>query len=405
MPITKTARENAPELKIFPDRLELLDKKLRQFLNEGYMQCLAAKVLRRGQTIFEGTYGTSAPDEGAQSLKIDAIFPVASITKPIIAALIMRLHQDGEIDITHQVRAYLPEFQSFDKREPEEREPVAIWHLLTHTGGLADEEFYERIVEYLKNELGIEVPEKDDDAFFGALLQAREKLGLPEISNKEQAAHETREYIAMRLPSIRHVREVMTYCSFGYGVLKDLLVRVCGKPIDKIAQELLFEPLGMNDSHFILPKEKWDRVVVRGENCLGYPWQNSLECFVSESGGGGLKSTVNDMIRFCEMIRCGGELDGVRVLSPFTVQTMGRNFNFDMSEAWNAWGLGFNYRSKKIDDLSVLRPETTLDHSGYGGSKIFIDIENGLSFAYFSAQAKGLPVDIFSNIVYSALDI
>lgn len=136
-----------------------------------------------------------------------------------------------------------------------------------------------------------------------------------------------------------------------------------------------------------------------------YPMLNTPECFSNDSGAGGLKTTVDDIARFCEMMRQDGELDGVRVLSPLTARTMRKNVNADMPNTRDAWTLGFNYRGSKLNDWNIMRSATTIDHIAYGGARIFIDIENGLSGVYFGVVAsnKVNPFDKFSNIVYSAL--
>ncbi|WP_124066371.1 serine hydrolase domain-containing protein [Clostridium sp. E02] len=402
MPITELGREKADELKILPERFDLLEKKLIQFVEEGYEQCIETKIMRYGQSIFEGAYGLSKPGDCTSNQKQDMIFPVCSITKPIIAALIMQLHEDGEIDITHNVEEYVPEFQCFNENHAKtENEKIKIWHLLTHTSGLQDDEIDRDVRGYLKSELKIDVPK--EGAFMKELIHASKILKLP--VKRDRAPIDTWNYLALRITPVRSSREVMMYCNYNYELCKEIIIRAYGKSINEVANEKLFNPLRMKDSHFILPKEKWDRMARRGKEYEGYPILNSPEWFNNDGGSGGLKTTVNDIIRFCEMIRQEGEFNGVRVLSPFTVRTMRQNFNGDMPGNLDARTLGFNYRGTKLDDFSIMRSASTIDHIAFGGARIFIDVENGLSCAFFGVLAndKKNPFDKFSNIVYSAL--
>jgi CubicO group peptidase (beta-lactamase class C family) len=402
MPITQLGREKASELKIILERLELLDEKLSQFVEEGYEQCIETKIMRYGKTIFEGTYGVTKTNNGSVNLKENMVFPVCSITKPIIAVLILQLHEDGEIDISHKVAEYIQEFQSFDKTIiKNEDEQIKIWHLLTHTSGLQDDEIDKGVRTYLRDELKLNVPA--EGAFMKQLIQASRMMNLP--IERDNAPVDTWNYLALRVPSQHYPRESMKYCNFNYELCKEIITRVYGKSIEEVAQEKLFRRLDMIDSHFILPSKKWNRVVKRQEEYEGYPILNSPEWYNNDGGSGGLKTTISDMMRFCEMIRQDGELDGVRVLSPFTVRMMRKNFNVDMTGNFDAKALGFNYFGPNVDDFSCMRSPVTIDHIGYGGTRIFIDVENGLSCAFFGVVAsnKRNPFDRFSNIVYSAL--
>lgn len=402
MPITQLGRKKASELKILPERLELLDKKLAQFVEEGYEQCIETKIMRYGTTIFEGAYGLTKTNDGTAGLEENMIFPVCSITKPVIAAMILQLHEDGEIDITHTVSEYIHEFRSFDQRiAKKEEEQIKIWHLLTHTSGLQDDKIDEGVRNYLRDELKLDVPPKG--AFIKQLIQAAQIMKLPLA--KDKAPIDTWNYLALRVPSLHHPREFMEYCNFNYELCKEIITRVYGKSMEEAAQEKLFRRLGMTDSHFVLPSQKWGRMVKRQKGYEGYPILNNPEWYYNDGGSGGLKTTVHDMMRFCEMIRQDGELDGVRVLSPFTVRMMRKNFNADMAGNLDAKALGFNYYGPKLDDFSCMRSLSTIDHIGYGGTRIFIDVENGLSCSFFGVAAsdKRNPFDRFSNIVYSAL--
>ena len=399
MPITQYAIDHAKELGVTPKRLEHLEKMLHRWVDDGINPAITARVMRSGHCVFEGSYGTTETSPLPQSLKIDAIFPLASITKPVIAVLLMQLQEDGFIDLQDRVSTYIPGFENKDD--------IQIWHLLTHTSGIFDNYLQSAVNDHLKNEYGVELEENcPHEEFVEKMLKVRLMMGLPLMDDRSRAAYDTRKIIELKMPATLKPRECMGYCNAGYQYCRDIITNVCGESIDAVAKKKIFDPLGMFDSHWILPKEKWNRVVLRPEGCDGYPWQNSEGCFISESGAGGLKSTVYDITRFAEAIRCGGLLDGERILSPISVRAMTSDLNHDMPNSYDSWAIGWNYRGAKYDDAGMVRPSTALDHGGFGGTKLLIDKENKLSWAFFSiskGSAKVWLFPLFTNIVYSAL--
>ncbi|MCL2489078.1 MAG: beta-lactamase family protein [Oscillospiraceae bacterium] len=380
------------------ERLRLLDATLREWVEKGYRPTINTIIYRNGIPVFSGSYGVKGRDMGP--LTMDAIFAMASITKPVIAALMVLLQEDGVIDLNYPVKLYYPDFQVTG----DEEQAVNIWFLLTHTSGLDDEGQSEAAARYVMDEMGLADPREDDyKNWRDIMLEARKKLELPLSDDPEKDADDTWYRIQLRTKLTYRPRGEMRYCSLGYEVCKRIILHMTGESIDSFARRRLFEPLGMKDTYWRLPEEKWDRVIRR--TFEEDSWFTSPECFTSESGGGGLKSTAPDMIRFCEMLRRGGTLDGARIFSPITVRSMLQNYNGGMG-GWGAWALGFNYRADKYDDTGIVRPPSTVDHAGSGGVKLLIDRENKLSWVFFTAWPPDAPVvfNWFTNLVYSALD-
>ena len=209
----------------------------------------------------------------------------------------------------------------------------------------------------------------------------------------------------MKAPLAYRPRSAMRYCDLGYEICRKLIERVTGRSIDAFAREKLFEPLGMSDTHWILPEEKWPRMVRRFESDEIYEWCKHPSIYTDVNGGHGLKSTAPDTAKYAEIIRSGGTFEGVRILSPSSVRSMVQNYNAGMN-AWDSWGIGFNVRGTKFDDTGIVRPATTIDHSGSGGVKMLIDFENRVSWALFSTYPKD-KMNVFArfaNMVYSVLD-
>jgi len=128
--------------------------------------------------------------------------------------------------------------------------------------------------------------------------------------------------------------------------------------------------------------------IQRGERCTGYDWINSERCFINEGGGNGLKTTVNDMTIFCEMILEKGRFNGKRILSPASVKQMNSNYNSSLPNPWDSWGLGWNYRGTKVDDAGVLRSAGTVEHGGWAGHKVLVEPEQGLTIVVFTGEYR-----------------
>ena len=388
MPITKYALENSVRLGILPSRFKHLENKLNDWVSDGSSQGITIRVARSGVEIFNGAYGLSSP--GGNALMSCAIFPVASITKPIVAALLLQLQEDGEIDICNPVAHYIPEFG---------KENICVYHLLTHTSGLDEDTFFDDVSRFAFVNYGLSLPEGVDwperEKFHQALC---DRIGL---YGDDLEAEEKLWY---HLPAKHKPGTVMSYNNFGYDTALKIACRITGERPDELARRRIFGPLNMIDSHFILPKEKYPRLVQCGEGSLGYPWQNY--CHDWDSGSCGLKTTTADMQKFMEMIRLGGRSEnGERVLSHLSVRLMSENQN-NRLDNFSAWTIGFNYHGTKFDDTGMMRSSGALDHGGARACCVQTDAGNKITFSYFSIMHNRSPLRraLVSNIIMSAID-
>ena len=376
MPKTRQAVEQAAQLKIYTPQLDKIEARLLEWTEQERYQALVIKAMRHGVPIFEGCYGTSTHEYGVQ---MDTIFPVASNTKPIIAALLFILLEDGRLELNDPIKKFIPEYDGGGK------ENIRIWHFLTHTSGIIDDQFYKTVDEYVKQELKIEHPgedaeEKDWDEYNNKIKKA---LELPEDTDSRKVWN----IISYKGGKVQHEpRKVMSYCNHGYQVLKEVVCAASGESIDNYAQRVLFGPLGMCDTHWVLPEHKWGRTLGRNEKCTGYGWINSEGNYTSESGSGGLKTTANDMARFCEMILGGGKYNDKRVLSPAGVREMTDNYNNYLPGESDSWSLGWNYRGRKVDNEGVLRSPRAIEHGGWAGHRIMVDPERKISVILYFGE-------------------
>lgn len=380
MGITSYALEHATRLGIIPERLEVLDRQLQSYVDSGQRQAIVLKATKQGVSIFEGTYGTNTKPGG---VNMDTIFNVASITKPVIATLIMCMQEDGLIDITEPVCRYLPEFKGEGKEE------ICIWHFMTHSSGMNDS-LFGKCQDYIKENLGVDLK---DDSITQQEFEKREKEALQKLGVSEDTTGRMADLyylISLKMKPDFKPGVDMSYFSYGYQRLADILVQVSGKSLDVYASEKIFQPLGMKDTYWKLPKEKYDKVIGRNDSAVSASWFNSEENYQIESGSGGLKTNVQDMTIFMQMILGRGTYQGVRILSPASVKLMFANHNKGVlsngNEEYASWSLGWNIKCMKKDGDGILRSENAIDHTGYAGTKILIDPERELTLASFSVE-------------------
>lgn len=393
MGITRVAMERATELGIIPERLEVLDNQLNYFVEQGQRQAIIFKGVKKGVVFFEGTYGMNTKDYG---LKSDTIFNVCSITKPVVAALILCLQEDGIVDVTEPVCKYLPEFTGGGK------EIICVWHLMTHSSGLDDQELMSDTNEYIKNKLGLEVPgdECTHEEYEAFQNRVAEKIEVDRSIKGRMG--DVRYNISLKLNMKRKPHTNMVYCSYGFQRLADIITTVTGESLDEYASRKIFIPLGMKDTAWRISKEKWNRIIGRIDSAVSADWFNCEENYLSESGAGGLKTTVDDMMRFTQMILHGGKLDEVRVLSKASIEHMFINHNVGVpcaeGEEYSGWSLGWNLHGNKKDNDGILRSATCIDHTGYGGTKIFVDPKHDLTMAFFAVETVHFEKPEFINI-------
>lgn len=392
MPATVFSKED--NLRIDPKRFDVLDALIDDFIAKEYKQFFVVRAHRFGTPVYEYIAGHNSKPYG---LTQDSITPVFSCTKPITAVLIMKLQEDGLLDVCDPVKNYLPWLG-------DGKEGILIWHLLTHTSGIVDEDFFKFCGDFCKQEYELEKPNdgashEDWEEYYN---KVKEKMGLPNNATGDEIAH----YYLERFTLTKAPHELMSYGMTAFNLLGDIITAVTGQNINDYAREVLFNPLGMNNSYFIVPEDKYDQVIGRKERSKGHPWINSQNCMSNTHAQNGLKTTVVDLCRFCDMVLSQGQLDNINILSPASIREMSENHNYDMKSVWDTWSLGWNLRGKKKDDAGVLRSSVSLEHGGWAGCKMLCDPKYGLSVAIFSGeweQSTKSGLNNIINVIYSAL--
>jgi len=308
--------EVTPELAGFdPARIN----RITRHLSENYVEprkiagCQTL-VARHGTVAYFSTLGSSDL-EGSRPLRDDSIFRIYSMTKPITSVALMTLYEQGYFQLNDPVSRYLPSWKnqqvwvSGDADSPELKspdQPMTFRHVLSHTGGLT----------------------------YGATNHPVDKLFRREGVNRDR--NETLSTFIDRLGRVplRYEPGSRWMYSVSTDVCGALVEAISGKPFDEYLDEVIFRPLGMSDTSFWVSPEKRERFTSnyqrepdRSLRLLDDAQGDSAYYTPPKffSGGGGLTSTTADYLRFCEMLRRGGELDGERILGPRTLEIMHKN--------------------------------------------------------------------------------
>ena len=330
------------------ERLKRLAPVMQKYIDQDLTPGVLTAIMRNEKIVYFETQGFMDVKE-EKPLREDAIFRIASMTKPIASVALMMLWEEGHFQLNDPVSKFIPTFsetkvsttsdasgKTGDLVEP--KRAITIRDMLTHTAGLAN--------SYIGNK----------DAYRKAMYQPRPK------SNSEQINR------LAKLALNYHPGEEWQY-SAATSVVGHLVEIISGKSLDIFLKERLFDPLNMSDTHFYLDNTKGGRLAAQytpGKNkkiILQDPGSKKSRWITAPrnifSGSGGLVSTARDYLRFQQMVLNKGQLNGVRILAPSTVSLMLENHTGDLP-IWltgpgTGFGLGFGVivdRGKSSSPLS-----------------------------------------------------
>ncbi len=392
------------------ERLQRIDKLVQQYIDSGWIAGAIALVTHNGHTIYYKALGYDDKEQQKQLAK-DAIFRIASQTKAITSVAIMQLYEEGKLLLDDPISKYIPGFRNpavlnqFNKTDssyttvPAKRE-VTIRDLLTHTSGIS----YAQIGMPAANAIYAKA----------GVVGGIGLLSGTSAENIERLAH---------LPLMHQPGERFTY-GLNTDVLGYLVEILSKQSLAEYFRQHIFEPLGMKDSYFYLPKEKQSRlamlhsedksrhvvnmepkVSVNGDFYRDYPLDADGKFY---SGGGGLVSTAYDYTLFMESLLNGGILNGKRILSSYAVRLMTQNQIGDLfvnAMRLTKFGLGFEI----VTDASSARstvPAGTFSWGGMFSSTYWIDPKEKITGQFVLQQYPNSHGDIaekFKVLVYQAL--
>jgi len=303
-------------------RLDRITEHLQRFYVEpGKISGCQALVARHGQIAYFQSFGLADRERGVQ-VADDTLFRIYSMTKPITSVALMMLYERGLFQLNDPVHRVLPEWSEprvwvagegdAMQTVPAER-PITFRDLLSHTSGLT----------YGGGLPGVGIEHPVDRVY--RQLHVRTWGG-------QDSASVFLSKLA-KVPLAFHPGTHFMY-SLATDVCGALVEVLSGQPFDEYLKKHIFEPLGMHDTAFYVPADKRSRFAACYQRQADKPQPVLLDdpeksLFLVPptfcSGGGGLIGTTRDYLRFCEMLRRGGELDGQRLLAPRTIALMRRN--------------------------------------------------------------------------------
>ena len=372
-----------------PERTQRLMDVLRREVASGRLPGAVAMIARRGQIGLFEAVGQQDPGTGTP-MKTDSIFRIYSMTKPVVSVAVMMLVERGQLLLSDPVSRWLPEYAKQQVATADGLEPVkqeaTVQDLLRHTAGLTYE-------------------------FLGDSPVQRQ-YGAVKIASRERSNAEFSQVLA-GVPLQFQPGTVWAY-SRATDVLGRLVEVVSGQGLGAFLQAEIFEPLGMVDTGFAVPPDQQHRIAepFAHDPDGGVPMKvlEPRQVPAMEGGGGGLMSTAMDYTRFLQCLRNRGELDGVRLLGPHTVDYMtadhlgGIPSDGTLLTPGHGFGLGFAVRTQL--GLSPVPGSVGLYYwGGIAGTTFFVDPVLDL-YAMLMIQApnqRDYYRPLFRDLVYAAL--
>lgn len=386
--------------RIAAQRLARIDAALQRYVDDGRIAGAVALVLQDGRPVYQRAFGWSDKEAGRR-MREDTVFRIASQTKALTSAAILMLAEEGRLSLDEPVARTIPAFAKTIVAVAGS-EPVAagrritVRDLLTHTAGIS----------------------YGTDA---AVREAYRAQGLGPAAgygwytaDKDEATCATMERLAT-LPFVAQPGERWVY-GYNTDILGCVVERASGVALDEFIRTRIAAPLGLRDTQFFLPPAQRERLAAvyasgddgraarapDGARGQGHYIDGPRRNF---AGGAGLLSTARDYARFLEAIRRGGELDGVRILSPRSVRLM----RSDQSGAlYPDEGMGFGYGFEVTERYGAngLDGEGAYGWAGAYGTLYRVDPQARLVMVLMIQQLPNRTdiQSVFPTLVYQALE-
>lgn len=413
--MTAFPTETAQNAGFDPERLSAIGSFFQSYLDSGRLPNIGIAVMRNGHIVYEHWAGHSRfEDHGDGRFVPDqhSLYRIYSMTKPITSVGLMMLYEQGKFHLHDPVSKFIPSFagvkvfesgttQNYTTRQPDRA--MTIHDLLTHQSGLTYDFMMETPVDALYRNAKIN----------GA---RSEKYELDEFCDR------VAEMPLLFSPGTR----------WNYSVSTDICGRlieiISGKSLDQYFCDHILTPLGMLDTSFTVTDDQLGRLV---DNYSRDPLHGKITLADSAdktlyrpgrkflSGGGGLVSTMHNYLRFCQFLHQGGELDGVRLLSPSTIAYMTSNHLPDnqtlVTHAVGTFsevsyqGIGFGLGFSVVIDPKTTPTASYMGNYSWGGlanTFFWNDRVNNLSVVFFSQLMPSSAYPIrpqLQQLIYAAL--
>jgi len=370
-PLLAQLKPGKPEaVGISSAKLQLAHDYLQTETREGRIQTASLLVARRGTIVLHQSFGRLSADEASPVATKDAVFQVASITKPVTAVALMMLVERGQVALSDPVELHLPEFTGG------ERSKVRVRDLLTHTSGLPDM--------------------------------------LPENTELRRAHAPLSEFVrrTYRTPLLFSPGTAFNYQSMGILLAAEIVERITKLSLPEFERQHIFAPLQMNASVLGLGQLRVEDTVQMQNTGNSDPkdragWGGNTEYWRKMAHPwGGMHTTTRDLAVLLQTFLNGGSYDGKRILSPATVRAMTTDQNVGVDGAWGiGWGLAQSKSWHKFGDLISAR---TFGHSGASGTVAWADPESQLICVILTSRPAafddGRLLRRVSNLVVASVE-
>ncbi|MFD0775641.1 serine hydrolase domain-containing protein, partial [Streptomonospora algeriensis] len=260
-----------------------LDERVPELLEKNGIPGAAVSVVDDGRQVHAGGYGSADASQDTPIDPAETSFPMASVSKSFVAAAVMQLAEEGEVELETDANEYLPRSARLPDTYP--GEPVTLHHLLTHTAGF-------------------------EDSVVGMATDSADTM-LP-----------LRDYVSTYRPErIYPPGRFIGYSNYGTSLAGLIVQEVSGVPYEDYLDENVFGPLGMEHSGFMNPEQAAERFTVPTLHGAT-PGTVSEPLFVNQGPAGAGYASAGDMSNFMLAMLDGGAYDGTRVLSADSVQAM-----------------------------------------------------------------------------------
>lgn len=294
-------------------RLARIAEVLNADIQKGRLPGAVVAIARKGKLVYYQAFGYLDKDAGTK-MTTDAIFNIASMTKPVVAVGALELLEHGELAVDDPVSKYLPQFG---------KQQVAV--LRGNEGGTADRGY--DLVAAARQPTIMDLMRHTSGMVYGGRGATPVHKLYPAGSAVAAGEFTGAEFLdkLAALP-LQHQPGAVWHYGFGIDVLGLVIERVSGQPLARYLDANVFKPLGMNDTQFLIPAEKTKRYAKALAKDPDTGSAQSLTDLTQplkfDCGGGCLSSTAADYLRFAQMLLNGGTLDGKRILGRKSVEYM-----------------------------------------------------------------------------------
>ena len=363
-------------------KLQVLDSVMHTYVDNNDFSAIQTAIVRNGEIIHFNSYGYSEI-ETKKSLKEDDIFRIASMTKPIVSVALMKLYEEGRFKLNDPVYKFIPEFKNLTVKKRKKQKPVKndikIIDLLRHSAGFGF---------------------KGPDGYRKSVEMSLEQFVKESI----------------KVPLLYEPGTQWRY-SYSTDLCGYLVEVISGMSLDVYLKTKIFDPLKMKDTFFELPKEKIDRFTTlynkdKNGSLNVYdspnesPFAKNVTLF---SGAGGLLSTTDDYLTFCQMLLNGGEFNGARIINASTIKLMledhADGLKYKRLVFGKKKGFGLGFQMVKEDDTKF-GSKGTYGWGGMFGTYFRIDPKENMIFIYMTQSFETYKLklaDKFRGLVYDSL--